>query len=87
LVEVTGLDADGQSVTGQWSLVTEAGDGPNVPILPALALIRQLLDGKEDMRGAINCAGLLTLDSIDHEFSGFQITTKLNFTLPDGRRE
>jgi len=30
-----------------------------VPILPALAVIRGLLDRNETMRGAINCAGLL----------------------------
>jgi hypothetical protein len=87
LVEVTGIDADGQSVMSQWSLLAEAGDGPNVPILPALALIRRLLEDKEDRRGAIPCAGLLTLDSIEHEFSGFQITTALKFTRPDGKFE
>jgi hypothetical protein len=76
IVEATGLDADGQSVTGQWSLLAEAGDGPNVPILPALALIRRLLDGKENMRGAIHCAGLLKLDEIEREFSGLRITTR-----------
>jgi hypothetical protein len=58
-----------------------------VPILPVLALIRRLLDGKEDMRGAINSAGLLKLDDIEREFSGFQITTELNFTRADRRRE
>jgi len=68
LVEVTGIDADGQSVTGQWSLHAEAGDGPNVPILPVLALIRRMLGGQENMRGAIDCAGLLKLDDIEHEF-------------------
>jgi hypothetical protein len=87
LVEVTGIDADGQNVTGQWSLLAEAGDGSNVPILPALALIRRLLDGKENMRGAIDCAGLPKLDDIEHEFSGFRITTAFNFTRPDRKFE
>jgi len=82
LVEVTGLDAEGEGVTGRWSLVAEAGDGPNVPILPALALIRRLVDGKETMRGAINCAGLLSLDEIEREFSGFRITTQFNWSRP-----
>jgi hypothetical protein len=77
LVEATGRGAEGQSVMGHWSLLAEAGDGPNVPILPALAVIRRLLGGKENMHGAINCAGLLKLDEIEREFSGFKITTQL----------
>jgi hypothetical protein len=77
LVEATGLDADGQSVTGRWSLLAEAGDGPNVPILPTVALIRRLLEGKEERRGAINCAGLLRLVDIEREFSEFRIITEL----------
>ncbi len=64
---------------GQWSLLAEAGDGPNVPILPALALIRRLLGGKENMRGTMHCFGLLTLDHIVREFSGFRIMTKLTY--------
>jgi hypothetical protein len=79
LVEATGRDAEGQNVMGQWSLLAKAGDGPNVPILPALAVIRRLLDDKENMRGAINCAGFLKLDEIAREFSGFRITTKLTY--------
>lgn len=87
VVEVTGRDAEGQGVMGQWSLLAEAGDGPNVPILPALAVIRRLLDGKENMRGAVNCAGLLKLDEIERAFSGFRITTKLSYfqAPPDGQ--
>jgi len=76
-VEAAGTDADGHSVTATWSLLAEAGDGPNIPILPALALIRRLLDGKETARGATHCAGLLKLDEIEREFSGFRITTGL----------
>jgi len=87
LVEATGIDADGQSVTAQWSLLAKVGDGPNVPILPALALIRRLLEGKEDMRGAISCAGLLKLDEIEREFSGFKITTELTHSRPDRRHQ
>lgn len=76
LVDAKGRDAEGHSVTGQWSLLAEAGDGPNVPVLPALALIRQLLNGRQTTRGAIHCAGLLKLDDIAGEFAGFTIKTE-----------
>jgi hypothetical protein len=55
--------------------VAEAGDGPNIPVLPALALIRRLLEGTETRRGAYVCAGLLRLDEITAEFAPFRITT------------
>lgn len=87
LVEVTGLDAEGKAVTASWSLRAEADDGPNVPILPALAMIRRLFEGKEDRRGAIHCTELLTLDEIEQEFYGFQITTAFNGTRPRRRHD
>jgi hypothetical protein len=42
-------------------------------------LIRRLLGGKENMRGTMHCFGLLTLDHIVREFSGFRIMTKLTY--------
>lgn len=75
LVEAHGIGADGRRVRAAWSLVAEAGDGPNIPVLPALALIRRLLSGVETRRGARICAGLLSLDEIAAEFSAFRITT------------
>jgi saccharopine dehydrogenase-like NADP-dependent oxidoreductase len=75
LVEAAGTDADGKQARGSWSLVAEAGDGPNIPVLPALALIRRLLDGTETRRGARVCAGLLRLDEIEAEFAAFRIRT------------
>lgn len=75
LVEASGAGPDGRPAKASWSLVAEAGDGPNIPVLPALALIRRLLDGTETCRGAHVCAGLLHLEEIAAEFSAFQITT------------
>jgi hypothetical protein len=77
LVEASGRDANGQTVTKAWSLIAEAGDGPNVPILPALAMIRLLLDGEKQGSGAVCCAGLLRLDQIECAFSGLKIATKV----------
>jgi saccharopine dehydrogenase-like NADP-dependent oxidoreductase len=74
LVEATGTDQDGKPARANWSLVAEAGDGPNIPVLPALALIRKLLDGTETRHGAYICAGLLRLDEITAEFAAFRIT-------------
>jgi len=76
MVEAIGTGADGKPARACWSLVAEAGDGPNIPVLPALALIRRLVAGTEARRGAYVCAGLLDLDEISAEFRAFRITTQ-----------
>lgn len=77
-VSVDGVDHDGRVGTAIWSLVAEE-DGPNVPVLPALALIRALADGRIRQRGAMPCVGLLTLGDICREFNRFHIITRRKF--------
>ena len=74
-VEATGLDPDGRETRARWCLVAEAGDGPNVPVLPALALIRKLAGGALTVRGALPCVGLLGLAEIGAEMRGLRIGT------------
>jgi hypothetical protein len=78
LVSAEGVDREGCAGTATWALVAEE-DGPNVPILPALALIRALADGRISQRGAKPCAGLLTLADIAWEFERFHIVTRQQF--------
>ena len=77
IVEVRGIDAGGIATRSAWSLVAEAGDGPAVPTLPALAAIRALADGSLSQPGARACAGVLNLDQIEHEFAPYRISTHL----------
>lgn len=74
-VDVTGLDAAGARVHTCWTLVAESGDGPNIPALPALALVRALVQGHVTARGAQACVGLLPLSLIEAEFERFEIRT------------
>ncbi len=88
MVEATGLDADGQPVEATWSLVAEAGDGPFVPGLPALAALRALAEGRLAQPGAFVCAGLLPLAAIEAEFAGHRITAARHIArLPPGLYE
>lgn len=82
LVEVCGIDAAGVAARSVWSLLAEAGDGPAVPTLPALAAIRALADGTLSQPGARSCAGVLNLDAIAREFAPYQISTHLE-TIAD----
>ncbi|MCB8819059.1 DUF4166 domain-containing protein [Microvirga rosea] len=75
LVAAQGLNRDGQAVSAQWSLVAEAGDGPHVPVLPALALIRHWLETPVTQEGARIASDLVTLDMIEREFRRFRIRT------------
>jgi len=77
VVEAAGIDAAGQPAYAVWSLVAEAGDGPAVPTLPALAAIRALAEGRIAEPGARPCVGVLSLDEIEREFSRYRITTQL----------
>jgi len=78
LVEAAGIDAAGYSARATWSLVAEAGDGPFVPTLPALAVVRALADGSLAQAGARPCVGVLDLDQISREFTAHRISTHLS---------
>jgi hypothetical protein len=64
LVDVAGRDADGRAVTRRWRLLAEAGDGPWIPALAAVALVRKLARGDAATCGAMPCLGLLSADDI-----------------------
>jgi hypothetical protein len=77
VVEAAGSDAAGNPVRATWSLVAEAGDGPVIPTLPALAAIRALAEGRLSRPGAGPCVGLLDLDWISREFMPYRISAQL----------
>jgi hypothetical protein len=79
MVAAHGHDAQGRSVRARWSLVAEAGDGPFVPTLPALAAIRALAAGRFTQRGAFACVGVLPLEGLEVEISRHSIATKIMF--------
>jgi hypothetical protein len=81
-VDVAGRLSDGRSVTHRWRLVAEAGDGPWVPTLAAVALARGLARGSLARTGATPCVGLLTLDEILAVADGLAIRTSADRIAP-----
>jgi hypothetical protein len=75
-VTADGLDRDGCPVTATWALVAHEADGPYVPVLPALALVRALADASLARVGAVPCAGVIPLAAIAREFAPFRIVTR-----------
>lgn len=74
VVEATGLDAAGQPARARWTLLAEAGDGPVIPTLPALAVLRRLEAGVPPAAGARPCVGVLTLTEIAAGFAPYRIS-------------
>jgi hypothetical protein len=74
-VEATGFDQQGNPVRAIWSLVAEAGDGPFVPTLPAVAVLRALVDRRITRPGASACVGVISLEDIEAEFTARRIAT------------
>ncbi len=83
-VRVQGRDEDGRLTLASWTLVAEAGDGPNIPALPALALIRAMLNGRVTDTGARNAGDLLPLAAIEAEFARFRISVRHRLYWPQG---
>lgn len=76
-VTAEGIDGDGRNVNATWALVAIGQDGPHVPVLPTLALLRKLAGGATRQTGAMPCVGLLTLADIAREFTRFRIVTRV----------
>jgi hypothetical protein len=76
VVELRGRDPQGQPLRLRWSLDAGAGDGPQIPAMPAVVLARKLADGAAlPARGAMPCMGLFTLDEALAALTGFAIET------------
>lgn len=60
-VLVSGQAPDGQQLQRRWTLQADANRGPYVPTFAALALARRLRDRQFPWRGAMPCAGMLSL--------------------------
>jgi saccharopine dehydrogenase-like NADP-dependent oxidoreductase len=72
-VEVSGIYGDGKPLQSTWTLIAEAGDGPQIPALPALCVVQALAEGRLAQRGAMACVGLVDLETIEQQFKRFRI--------------
>lgn len=66
IVDCSGLDNRGRQISARWFLYAEKGEGPDVPVLPAVALTRALLRGEGKAGAAI---AALPLEDIQAEMS------------------
>jgi hypothetical protein len=74
-VEVTGTDAQAGMQRRSWHLVAEADDGPNIPAMPAAALVLRCLNGRRPQHGARPASAELELEDFTSLFGRFRIAT------------
>ena len=60
-VHLRGRDHEQQAIEWRWYLVVANNEGPNIPCLAAVALVRKLLKGQLRQRGAMPAVGVLAL--------------------------
>ncbi|MCB1511777.1 MAG: DUF4166 domain-containing protein [Hyphomicrobiaceae bacterium] len=72
VVKVIGRRSDRAIVERCWTLIAEAGDGPEIPATPALLMVRKLLLGTVEP-GARPCVGALSLDDVADGLRGYAI--------------
>jgi hypothetical protein len=62
-MKITGIDLNNQLTLLKWFIIVRKGDGPNVPIIPAIVLAKKMFENSLDLPGVHPCAGLISLKS------------------------
>jgi len=74
-VEIQGTDAHGAPVRKSWHLVAEGDDGPMVPVLAAVLIIRRCIHGHFPAPGARPATDELDLEDFSPLFKALTICT------------
>lgn len=83
-MEVRGTDSEQREIVRTWHLVAEADDGPMIPVLAAVEIIRRCLANNPPESGARSAMGALDLSAYKAMFSQFAINIGIREnTVPD----
>ncbi|HEX7815568.1 saccharopine dehydrogenase family protein [Dyella sp.] len=77
VIELRGLGHDGAPLALRWTIHAGAGDGPQIPAMPAVIVARKIADGTLTHKGATPCMGLFDLEEALAALNGFAMTTEL----------
>lgn len=72
-INLRGLDLNGQLRELEWTLTAEDGIGPYIPTISAIILIKKMIAGGIQERGAMPCLGLFSLAEFDREVADLKI--------------
>ena len=76
-VVVAGRDADGTPARRAWTLLADQGDGPWVPILPAVLVARRIAQGELKRPGARACLEAFSLAEFEALLGPLAIQTQI----------
>ena len=76
-VSVFGRNCSGAAVRRTWTLIAEAGDGPNIPIIPAVVMVEKIL-AREVAPGARPCVGEFTLSEAETAMQSLATKTHID---------
>ncbi|MBX3510964.1 MAG: DUF4166 domain-containing protein [Hyphomonadaceae bacterium] len=79
-VEASGLDSAGDRVRVRWRMIAPPGLGPFTPTLPALVLLRRMMQGEQLALGAKVCVGVVTLAELEPELQRLGMTARIERT-------
>ena len=72
-VELSGIAPSGAPAKRTWYLIAGSDHGPQIPCGAAIVLARKLAEGGLELRGAVPCVGLITLDEYLGTLAGLDI--------------
>lgn len=75
---IHGRDKDNNLKTLKWFIIAKNGDGPHIPTIPAIILTKKLLQRKLNIKGAIPCINLITLEEYLNELKEYNIKVYKN---------
>jgi NAD(P)-dependent dehydrogenase (short-subunit alcohol dehydrogenase family) len=78
LMFLEGIDKHSRPLRLRWSLHAAAGDGPQIPAMPAVVLARKKADGMLTARGATPCMGLFDLDEALAALADYDVRAELD---------
>lgn len=73
-IVISGVGHDGSTLVRRRWMVAHAGDGPNIPCMPAILLARRLAAREPLAPGARPCLDLITLDEFLAALAGFDVS-------------
>lgn len=70
-----GNDKAGRHAVARWFIVAFDGDGPYIPTIPSVIVVKRMLAGKFVAAGAMPCIGMISLQEYLDELKTFNIKT------------
>jgi hypothetical protein len=74
-VILEGKDHAGRHRRAKWFIVAFDADGPYIPTIPSVALVKQMIAGKTIAPGAMPCMGMISLQAYLDELKPFKVKT------------